>query len=46
MEETLPGALRRETVPTAQSPAAQASSPLVGSAAARAQEALYAYSQA
>jgi uncharacterized membrane protein (UPF0182 family) len=49
MEETLPGALRalfRETAPPAQSPAAQANTPLVGPAAARAQEALHAYNQA
>jgi len=49
IEETLPGALRtffKETAPPAQVPAAQASTPLAGSAADRAQEALNAYNQA
>ena len=49
MEETRPGALRtlcRETAPSAQVPAAQASPALAGPAAARAQEALSAYTQA
>jgi hypothetical protein len=49
MEETLPGALRalfKETAPPVQIPAAQASPPLAGPDAARAQEALQAYNQA
>src|SRR5205823_1223524 len=49
MEETLPGALRalfRETAPPSPAPAAQASTPLAGPAADRAQEALNAYNQA
>jgi uncharacterized membrane protein (UPF0182 family) len=49
MEETLPGALRalfRETAPPAQVLATEARPALAGPAAARAQEALHAYTQA